>query len=201
MTTTTEHALPTGEPSRLRGSARRQALIWLAVVLAVAVVVGGIWAFGGFDRRATPYMGTRTEFGQIIETRFWDFVVLGDAVVEADRRSIDVPLTVTSKLEDSTREITYSALILRLPDGEVLTSNYCQLGDRSHFGPFVATDALCEFDFQSNEIEAPPEGDYAATLVVLDQILYKELLTGERPRANNAVAHVELGVVQLEEEL
>lgn len=188
------------EPTSSSGGVRRRLYIWLGAVGAVVLVVALVWALGGFDRRASPYMGTRTATGELIETRFWDFRI-HRAVVEADRRSIDLDVTVTNKTKDGTWEITQGALLIRLGEGIVLSSNYCTLDVGNSFGPLIPTEATCEFEYEYNEVADPPEGDFTTTVIVVDQIMGESLLTESKPMANNAVAFVEVDVVQLEEEL
>lgn len=187
-------------PPRRPGGLRRQAIIWLAVVLVVAILLGLVWAFGGFDRRATPYMGVRLELGETAETRFWDYAV-HSAQVDEEGAAIDVAMTVTNKQAESTWELTYSTVIVRLPgDGGVLTTHFCAMGQRNQFGPDIPTEAVCEFSFESNEITEPPRAPFPVEIVILDQEIYEELLTPPRPRASNAVAYFELEVQPYVEE-
>lgn len=198
MSTTAHYEPPVAQPRQPSGL-RRQATIWLVVLLSVALLLGLVWLLGGFDRRATPYMGTRLALGETAETRFWDYAV-HSAQVDEYGAAIDLAITVTNKQDTSEMQLTYSSVMIRLPDAEVMTTHFCATGDRSQFGPDIPTEALCEFSYESNEISQPPEAPFRVEVIVLDQVIHEELLTEPRPRANNAVAHFELEVMPYVEE-
>lgn len=174
-------------------------MIWLVVVVALAGVVGGVWATGGFDNGARPYMGPEVAVGEEVRTRFWDFTVHG-AVVDRERGSVDVEMDVTSKLEASTLSLTGGTILIRLADGEVMYRNHCSLTDRSSFSPFIRTNAVCRFEFAGNEIPEPPAGDVPMTIILLDQVMGSDILESDRPEASVAAAHVELVATELPEE-
>lgn len=178
---------------------RRRALIWLSVVLGVGLVVGAIWVTGGFEHGSRPYLGPRVEPGEQIETRFWDVAVHG-AVIERSRNQVVVDVEITNKLPDSTSVLTSSLIMIRTADGEILFRSYCNIDERSSFGPLIPTRALCRFDWEDSQVSAPPPGDAEVTVMVLDQKMFNTILEGAQPRSSVPAGHVELVAADIPEE-
>lgn len=178
---------------------RRRALIWLSVVLGVGIVVGLIWATGGFERGARPYMGPEVEPGEWIETRFWD-VAVHEVVIDRPRGEIVVDVDVTNKLPDSTVLLTSNLIMIRIADGEVLFSSYCSITERSSFGPLIPTNARCRFGWEASDVPEPPPGDAEVSVMVLDQKMFNAILEGAQPRSSVPAGHVEFVAVDIPEE-
>ncbi|TRY18317.1 hypothetical protein FOJ82_09820 [Tessaracoccus rhinocerotis] len=200
MSTTAPPLPPAPPEAAARPRPRRRLVIWGGLAALVLVAVGVTWLLGGFDGKATPYLGPQAELGESIETRFWDVEVI-DAYVEPGETKISAKLNVTNKTERHTTQLTSEIVLIRIEEtGEVLGTTYCDFHTRTTFNPLVSTGAICHFDYEYNEITDPPTEDFAARVIVLDQEIRENLLTAPEPAAGEVVANVPIEVRHLPEE-
>lgn len=155
----------------------------LAVVGVLVILVGTIWGTGGFGTDAKPFLGTRVEPGELVETRFWDVAVHGAEVDEGDG-TIRVAITALNKQNRSSFTLTPGMVALRLPDGTPMLRGQCDSGHGGRFAPLIATDGVCSFSYVSEEIakdSIPGPGSFDVEVIVRDQEIDDNLLTIPEP--------------------
>ncbi|WP_461106020.1 hypothetical protein [Tessaracoccus terricola] len=190
---------PPAAPPRPR--ARRRVIIWAVLAGLLLVLVGATWLLGGFDGKATPYLGREAEIGEEIQTRFWDIEVLDVYVEIEDPDKIKAKLNVTNKTDRHASRLTSEIVMIRFEDtGEVMTTQHCNFHTRSTFNPWISTGAICEFVYEYNEITDPPTEDFPVRVIVLDQEMREDLLTQAEPAAGNVVANVPIEVIHISQE-
>lgn len=159
--------------ARLHNLRRSHLQAWLLTAAVGLLIVAVIAVTGGF-RRGEPYLGRPVELGTQVNTQAWDFTAF-DAVITGTPGAtrLAVLMQIRSKLTESHRGITQQALIVRLPDGELMHFSVCSHANdavgQGTFDPFVRSDAVCIFDPVYHVIDYQFTGDTEIELVVLDQ--------------------------------
>lgn len=161
-----------------------------------------VWATGGFGTDAKPFLGTRVQTGEKVETRFWD-VTVHDAQVFPEKGEIHVAITAVNKGRDTHAGLTYNMLVIRLPDGTPMLRSTCVSARGRVFAPLIPAEAQCVFEFMGNEVpedSIPGPGPFDIEFIVLDQDLSDDLLLSSEPQAGDAVAWTPLRVAVAPEE-
>lgn len=189
--------------ARLRGGHLQQfAVPFAALGVLLILAVAAVWARGGFGTEAPPYLGTRVEPGEVIETRWWD-VAIHEGWSDPAAGEIHIRLTATNKQTASDFDLTAGMLVLRLPSGKPMLRSSCASQRGSRFGPLVPAEALCTFGYDDNELAAGdlPTGDeFAVELIVLDQKYHNDLVSNPRPVAGEPAGWLPLDIVPRPEE-
>lgn len=193
----------------LPASRRRRAAVplWGIVVALLVAVVGGliaaIAATGGFSTEAAPFLGTRVEPGEVIDTRFWDVAVHSAEVMES-KGEVVVNITATSKQRETQHDLTYNMLAVRLPSGRPIFSSWCTSGRALLFGPLIPAEAKCLFQFEGSGVsdeDLPDPGPFDVEVVVLDQEMSDNLLMVPEPAVGEPAGWLPLTVnVAVEED-
>ncbi len=158
--------------ARLRPPESR-VLAWLVTAAVGLLGVAIIAINGGFERGA-PYLGRPVEVGTEVQTTAWDFTVTDAIVVgPAGTERIAVRLLIRSKLTESHVGITAQSLIVRLPDGQLLSVPMCTHAEGAEgygsFDPYVLSDAVCYFDPLFDAVSYDFAGDTPIEVVIVDQ--------------------------------
>lgn len=183
-----------------RDGARRQLLIWGIILGTIGAIVAMIAATGGFATGAEPYKGKRISPGEEVSTRFWDVAVHSAEfeLPEGYRGELRISMTITNLLKEATYSPTANMFIVRVPGTEyVMDRSYCTPAVGREFQPLIASEAICRFSFQENDVADPPAGEpFAFQLVILDQNIYVAYVEGSRPQAAGPAAWLELSAPQ-----
>lgn len=174
----------------------------LAAVGVLAVIVGVMWATGGFGTDAKPFLGSRVEPGELVETRFWD-VAVHDAEVSETEGVIRVSFTALNKQKSSSADLLYGMIAVRLPDGTPMVGGVCDSERGFQFGPLITSDGTCIFSYGADNIpeaSIPGPGPFDIEVVVRDQVMNDNLLTAPEPLPGEPAAWLPLMVsVEVEE--
>lgn len=157
----------------------RSILVAAGLVVLLVVAVGAIWTTGGFGTDAKPFLGTRVEPGEMVETRFWD-VAAHSAEVDEASGTILLKITVVNKQRRSSSSLTHGMVVIRLPDGTPMLLGSCFSDRGGYFAPFIPADGSCTFSYASEELPAeviPGPGPFDVEVVVRDQVISDNLLT------------------------
>lgn len=189
-------------PQRGRAAVHRWVIVVALLITVVGGSVGAIAATGGFGTEAAPFLGTRVEPGEVIETRFWDVAVHSAEVVES-KGEIKVAVTVTNKQTTSQFALTMDMLAVRVPSGRPLFQSWCTPQRASSFSPLIPADAECLFKFEGSSLtddQLPGPGPFDVEVVVLDQEITDNMLTVPEPAVGEPAGWMKLTVTVAQEE-
>ena len=180
----------------------RWVLVLGLLVTALGLSIGGIAVTGGFGTDAAPYLGTRVQPGDVVDTRFWDVAVHGAEVVES-RGEVRVAVTVTNKQISSQFGLTMDMLAVRVPSGRPLFQSSCTSARALSFPPLISVDAECLFRYEGSGLtdgELPGPGPFDVEVVVLDQKITDNMLTIPEPAAGEPAGWMTLTVTVAQED-
>ena len=180
----------------------RWVLVLGLLVTALGLSIGGIAVTGGFGTDAAPYLGTRVQPGDVVDTRFWDVAVHGAEVVES-RGEVRVAVTVTNKQISSQFGLTMDMLAVRVPSGRPLFQSHCLPQGGRSFAPLIPVEAVCVFSFGGSglaEDQLPDPGAFDVEVVVLDQEIKDDLLMVPEPAVGEPVGWMQLTVTVAHED-
>ena len=180
----------------------RIGILALVVAVLLTAAVGVLWATGGFGTNASPYLGSRVEPGELVETRFWDVAVHSAEVVES-KGEIMVAVTVVNKQHKTEFGLTMDMLAVRVPSGRPLFQSHCLPQGGRSFAPLIPVEAVCVFSFGGSglaEDQLPDPGAFDVEVVVLDQEIKDDLLMVPEPAVGEPVGWMQLTVTVAHED-
>ncbi|RMB61839.1 hypothetical protein EAX62_04330 [Tessaracoccus antarcticus] len=163
---------------------------WVVTITLLVCALAAIALTGGFGRNAAAFVGSEYDTDATISTRLWDVSVEGAEMSHEDG-TVRVHIVATNKQLDSARDLTTNMLVVILPDDTAMWRSSCFPVDRSSFGPEVPTRAVCEFDYERNDVPAPAVAETMdVRVVVCDQTMTDALIHVPTPEAGEPVGWV-----------